>query len=257
MKDTLINSVKSVSNIIEKSSNSSNIDKGWFEILLINNPGLITIIITGLFLPIGLLWLNNRNSRKLIELEKQLEEKYNGNYEIKNQERSIYSSLSKILFDVQQLHVALSGTCIDKNCIENAVLKFDDSITKYHEEISNNLLYMPSIIINNIYKFYGKISDLKISLKEFNDTKNFAMAHVSVYGYSIQLADILIEIQETLIGQNETLKNNFNKTHQEMMKYCCGRKPPQELLDEYILLLKEIKPSTEENDIKELRDLWK
>ncbi len=153
MKDTLINSVKSVSNIIEKSSNSSNIDKGWFEILLINNPGLITIIITGLFLPIGLLWLNNRNSRKLIELEKQLEEKYNGNYEIKNQERSIYSSLSKILFDVQQLHVALSGTCIDKNCIENAVLKFDDSITKYHEEISNNLLYMPSIIINNIYKF--------------------------------------------------------------------------------------------------------
>jgi len=65
MKDTLIHSVKSFSNIIEKSSNSSNIDKGWFEILLINNPGLITIIITGLFLPIGLLWHNNRKQETL------------------------------------------------------------------------------------------------------------------------------------------------------------------------------------------------
>lgn len=250
--DTLKNVVKAGTNLKPQTAN----DYHWLEIILKNNPGLITIIITGLLLPIGLVWINNRNTRKLKELEKQLDEKYKGKEIIKDQEKAIYSSLSKILFDVQQLHVSLSGSCVDKNCIEQALSKFDISITKYHEEISNNLLYMPSQIIDSIYKFYSKISDLKISLKEFNDTKNFEMAHVSVYMYSTQLADILMDIQETLIAQDETLRKNFDKTHQQMMKYCCGKKPPRELLEKYIELIKQLKPSTKQEDIDELIAMW-
>ncbi|NVK66088.1 MAG: hypothetical protein HWE22_15970 [Flavobacteriales bacterium] len=249
MKDTLIDSLS----VAQEALNKSNTGGDWFTVLLENNPGLFTILITGLLLPLGMLWLNNRNTKKLKELEKQLDEKYQGKAEIKNQERAIYSSLSKILFDVQQLHVSLSGTCIDKNCIDNAVSKFDTSITKYHDEISNNLLYMPSIIIDNIYKFYSKISDLKVSLKEFNDTQNFEMAHVCVYSYSIELSEILINIQELLIAENIELKKNFDKAEQEMMKYCCGRKPPKDVVDRYIELLPKVKTDLTETEIEEIK----
>ena len=57
MKDT----IKIVSDTIKSVANSANsvngkiatIDKNWFEILLENNPGVITILITGLVLPLG------------------------------------------------------------------------------------------------------------------------------------------------------------------------------------------------------------
>lgn len=253
MNDTIPNNIQllqdSASEIVNKSH-------GWFEILLENNPGLFTILITGLLLPLGMIWLNNRNTRKNKELEKQLDEKYSKKENIKNQERAVYSSLSKILFDVQQLHVALSGSCVDKNCIDNAVAKFDSSIIKYHEEISNNLLYMPSIIIDNIYRFYSQISDLKVSLKEFNDSKNFEMAYVSVYACSTDLADTLINIQELLIAEDIELKKNFDKAEQDMMRYCCGRKPPKKELDKYIVLLEKMKPESSKEEIERLKEIF-
>lgn len=257
MSDTvqkINNVIDSLSSIQHSHQASGNYE--WLEIILKNNPGLLTIILTGLLLPIGLVWINNRNTRKIKELEKELDEKYKVKDDLKTQEKSVYASLSKILFDVQQLHVSLSGSCVDKNCIENAIIKFDSSLTKYHEEISNNLLYMPSAIINNIYEFYSKISDLKITLKEFNDTKNFEMAHVSAYMYSTELAEILITIQDLMVSQNALLKKNFSKTQQDMMKYCCGRKPPKELVDKYVVLLKEVKPSMTEVEIKKITKHW-
>ena len=100
----------------------------WFNTLLENNPGFANIAITGLMLPLLVLWLTNRHQRKMKEVEKQLDIKYNSQEDLRSQEKQVYSSLSKILFDVQQLHVALSGTCVDENCILDAVKRFDDSV---------------------------------------------------------------------------------------------------------------------------------
>ncbi len=132
----------------------------WLEIILKNNPGLLTILITGLLLPIGLVYINNRNNKKMKELEKELDIKFSNKEDIRQQEKIVYASLSKVLFDVQQLHVSLSGSCFDQNCITNALQKFDTSISKYHEEISNNMLCMSSEVINLIYKFYKDIGEL-------------------------------------------------------------------------------------------------
>jgi len=143
-----INAITKGGNII--AVNDLDVKQNWFEILLENNPGVITILLTGLILPLALIFLNNRNSIKLKKLEKDLENSNKKEDIIKNQERGIYASLSKILFDVQQLYVSLSGSCVDKNCIESSLKKFDESILKYHEEIANNMLYMPSNIINYV-----------------------------------------------------------------------------------------------------------
>lgn len=225
--------------------------------LLTEKPEILVTVLSGFLLPIILVWLNNRYNLKQKDIEKQLELKYSTKNDLKNQEKAVYSSLSKILFDVQQLHVSLSGTCIDENCINNAVTKFDASITKYHEEISNNLLYMPSKVIDKIYKFYSKISDLKITLKGFNDSKNYEMAHVSVYLDSTELAEILIDIQDFFIQKDEILKKDFDKTQQEMMKYCCGSKPPKELFDKYLVLLKQSKPNMTDEEIERMTVRWK
>ena len=218
--------------------------------ILSEKPEIIVTILSGFLLPIALVWLNNHYNLKNKTKEKELDVKYNSKEEIRTQEKAVYASLSKILFDVQQLHVSLSGTCVDENCIKNALEKFDVSITKYHKEISNNLLYMSSKVINDIYKFYSRISDLKISLMEFNDSKNFEMAHVSVYLISTELAEIVIGIQENLIENKTDLKIEFDKTQQEMVKYCCGRKPPRELFDKYLTLLKQLKPATTELELE-------
>ena len=103
---------------IQTSTNSieENAD-GWIIEFIQNNPSVILSIFTGLLLPLGLVYLNNRNNIRLKKLEnklsldskkldKELNEDTNKKEIIKNQERVVYSSLSKILFDVQQLHVS-------------------------------------------------------------------------------------------------------------------------------------------------------
>lgn len=224
--------------------------------LLTQKPEILITILSGFLLPIILVWLNNRYNLKQKDREKELELKYSVKNDLKVQERAVYSSLSKILFDVQQLHVSLSGTCVDQNCINNAISKFDSSVTKYHEEISNNLLCMPSKVIDLIYNFYNKISELKISLAEFNDTKSYSMAHISVYMNSITLAEVLIDIQEQFILKDDILKKDFDKAQQEMMKYCCGSRPPRKLFDEYVVLLKQIKPGLSEDQVQQMTARW-
>ncbi|NIK93105.1 hypothetical protein GZ212_13155 [Mangrovimonas sp. CR14] len=225
--------------------------------LIKTKPEIVVTILSGFLLPIVLVWLNNYYNLKSKSKEKELDKKFNADSEIKNQEKAVYASLSKILFDVQQLHVSLSGTCVDKDCINNAVEKFDKSVTKYHEEISNNMLYMSSKIIDEIYRFYSKISDLKITLKEFNDNKEFDMAHVSVYFYSSELAEILIEIQDRILKKRTELQIEFDKTAQEMMTYCCGRKPPKELYEKFMKLIKETKPDISDEQIALMEKRWK
>jgi hypothetical protein len=197
------------------------------------NPGLLNIFFTGLMLPLGILWLTNRHSRKQRESEKSTENRFNTREGQRHQERIVYSSLSKILFDIQQLHGSLSGKLIDSNIISNAVKKFDESVSKYHGDISNNMLYLSSPVINLIYKFYTQISELKSELRELNERKAFDLAAVSVYYFSQDLAETVIQVQELFVKELSILKVHFDKTEQEMMKHFCGLPPGESLKNKY------------------------
>jgi hypothetical protein len=203
------------------------------KLIIENNPGLINIILTGVFLPLGILWLTNRHNRKLKETEKALDVKFKSKEDVREQEKRVYASLSKILFDVQQLHVSLSGRCVDTNCIVDSLKKFDQSVSKCHDDIANNMLYLSSKAIDLIYNFYSLIGQLKIQLLEMDKVKEYDVAHVTVYYSSRDLATTLIDIQELFISQRSDLKVEFDKTKQEMMKYCCGQEPPKPLKDKY------------------------
>lgn len=224
--------------------------------LITDKPELLVTILSGFLLPISLVWLNNYYNLKSKNKEKELDAKYKAKEEIKVQEKAVYASLSKILFDVQQLHVDLSGTCISENCIKDSLRKFDESLTKCHNEISENMLYMSSSVINDIYRFYSKISDLKITLKELDESRNYSMAQVCVYDNSISIAETLIDIQSQLVSEKRELRIKFDRTQQQIMKYCCGSKPPQELFEEYLRLLKTIKPQITDVEIELIKDRW-
>ena len=204
-----------------------------FRLIIEKNPGILTILLSGVILPLGILWLTNRHNRKIKKIEKDLDLQYKSKDDIREQEKRVYSSLSKILFDVQQLHVSLSGTCIDTSCIQNGLQKFDTSISKCHDDIANNMLFLSSKSINLIYMFYNIIGQLKIQLQEIDKRKDYEMANVTVYYSSQQLADTLIEIQDLFISQRSDLKVQFDKTKQQMMKYCCGQEPPEKLKQKY------------------------
>jgi hypothetical protein len=201
--------------------------------ILDNNPGLVNIILTGVFLPLGILWLTNRNNRQLKRIEKNLDLQYKTKDDIREQEKKVYASLSKILFDVQQLHVSLSGTCVDTSCINDALKKFDNSVSKCHTDIADNMLYLSSDSINLIYDFYNTIGQLKIQLQELERQKEYSLANVTVYYSAQNLADTLIQIQELFISQRSDLKVEFDKLRQEKMRYCCGQEPPKELKEKY------------------------
>lgn len=107
------------------------------------------------------------------------------------------------------------------------------SVSKCHDEIANNMLYLSSESINLIYRFYNQIGQLKIELQELDKRKEYRIANVTVFYTSQFLADSLIEIQELFISQRSDLKIQFDRTKQQMMKYCCGQEPPAELKEKY------------------------
>ncbi len=203
------------------------------KLILEQNPGLITVLLTSVILPIAILGLTNRHNRKLKELEKSIDLKFKTKDSIREQEKKVYASLSKILFDVQQLHVSLSGTCVDTSCIIDALKQFDNSVSKCHDDIANNMLYLSSEAINLIYDFYNSIGQLKIQLQELDKKKEYSLANVTVYYAAQNLADTLIKIQELFISVRSDLKIEFDKLKQEKMRYCCGQVPPKELQEKY------------------------
>jgi hypothetical protein len=63
------------------------------RLILDKNPGLLSILLTGVLLPLGILWLTNVHNRKQKETEKSLDSKYNSKRlenELKNK-GAIYS----------------------------------------------------------------------------------------------------------------------------------------------------------------------
>lgn len=94
------------------------------EELVKNILDTIKIIGPGVILPIFILWLTGRQSRKNKALDNEFElmkltdsrkidQSFQTEAERKNHEKTVHSCLIKILFEIQNLHISLSGGCVD------------------------------------------------------------------------------------------------------------------------------------------------
>ena len=214
------------------------------EELIIEILSALKIIGPSVILPIMILWITNRNARKQKEKDQEFElKKLKASKELdtsselslkrKSHENVLHSALIKILFQVQKLHISLSGKCVDYTCIDNAVDEFQNEFTKQQALISQNQIYLNSFITNRLYKFYNLLGELLVELKEIRDSNQFEIAIASVYNYSIHLAEEIIEIQENLASKRKELKNQFNKLKVPYFKSCCGQEPPPEIKEQY------------------------
>ena len=205
-------------------------------LLLDKNPGLLNILLTGVMLPIGILWLTNRYNRKMRESEMTIDMRTHSKEDLRAQKKMVYASLSKILFDIQELYSSLNAESQDDVGLAEAIKEFDESIASYHQVISDNMLYLSSSIINHIYTFYRQIGEMKLGLKEMSEHKAYDMVPISLYYSSQSLADTVIGVQEIFVKERSDLKIPFDRTQQLMMKNFCGSPPSDALKKKYELI---------------------
>ena len=231
--------------------NTSNLTL-WFDFLKTFGPAVI--------LPFLILWLSGRQNRKIKEVEtdfeldkikqsKIFERNLLSESEKKDHEKIVHSSLIKILFEVQKLHIALSGSCVDYKCIEEASSNFKDAFSKYQSIISDNQIYLSSKVTNNLYRFYKSLDELMIEINEIQYKKEYDMAIVAVYDYSRILAEDIISIQEEFIRKRKELNTDFNKIELTDFLGCCGRQPPKEQREKYYKLKNELNNLGEPIDV--------
>jgi hypothetical protein len=191
-------------------------------------------------LPIMVVWLSNRMTRKQKALDQDFEIrkiKESKSFETEHQqdimkrdhERVVHSSLIKVLFQVQRLHIALSGSCVDLKCIDEAVIKFNEGLDFHQNIISENQIFIPASTVNKLYQFYSVLADLLIELRELRDEKKFELAIVPVYECSHYLADVVIDVQNDFVRKRKDLTEELNALEVPYFRACCGQEPPEEL----------------------------
>ena len=184
----------------------------------------LKIIGPSVILPIFILWMTNRNARKNREIEQEFElKKLQKNKELdvdysielnrKKHHIIVHSALVNILFDIQKLHISLSGHCSDVSCIDDAMKEFQNKFTEQQAKISEYQIFLSSNITNRLYKFYSLLGELAVELREIKESKQFEIAIASVYNYSVRLAEEIdyLKAQNDSLSQEIVVKDSIYK----------------------------------------------
>ena len=199
-----------------------------------NNPNIIGTFITSFLLPIVILLITNRQTRKMKKMEYEKDKNIDIDSFKRKQENIVYSSLVKILFQIQKLHIELSSKCrINYNCITEAIENFQEKFSEYQEVISDNQMYLEPKVTNQLYGFYQTLGDLLIELKEIENDKKYELAIVSVYIYSQMLDSTIIVIQKELSHIKKELKYEIKEEDMYNFINCCGKEPKEEDIESY------------------------
>ena len=244
------------------SSGSPAYPPSFWTTLVEKNPGIGTVfisaVVSGFLVPVIMLYLNNRQTRQIKQLDAQIDieksdakrrqdETASRESQKLEYESAIHACLVKILFGVQQLHVELSGTCVDHKCIDTAVSHFQKTLSEYQTIIAEKQLLLNATLTNAIYGYYATVSELLIELREMSRGENLDLAIVSVYQHATALADHIVSIQSEILKRRNELQNNLRPADFDKMRSCCGSRPDPQLVRRYQNALKEIhrNPSSE------------
>jgi len=149
--------------------------------------------------------------------------------------KNIHSTLTRMLFKVQNLYMKLSTSCADKECLVDEITKFEKGFSECSENISDHMVFVSPKITNNVYSFFQFLGLLINELKSIKDggDAEFEKAHSAVYLYSSRLATYLVEIQKYIVELDPNCEFEVDEEKLEEMIYCCGTEPTDEKLIEY------------------------
>jgi hypothetical protein len=221
--------------------------------ILQSNPGVVTLLISGFLLPVVILMLTNRQGKKIKQLEseidlaklkatKEIEKDLSASEKRRTHEDTVLASLYKILFEVQRLHIELSANCVDYQCIDKALGKFQAAFEKYHGIISDNQIHLSSKVTGNLYRFYQSLAALLIELQDIKAANKPEIALVSVFEHSQKLSEQIVDIHELFVTSRTNLAKEFKKDDLRPVFQCCSSGTP-------------LSPEAQEALIKELASL--
>ena len=177
-------------------------------------------VIPCVVLPLLVLWITRRAYRKNRENERRFElEKMNRNKQLgvdlyfekmrNDHDARLYGYLLRILFDLQKVHISLSGQ-IDGRHVSRAMNNFQKKFKEYQSEIAEFQFYLSPNLTNQLYKYFGQVNEFLIEGKEIKDLKEYQLVPVSAYHYSIRLAREILETHNLLVEEkgytNERIK---------------------------------------------------
>jgi hypothetical protein len=194
--------------------------KDIFHAAFQHNPGVLTTALSAFLLPVLILLLKNRHQRELKRLEKELARSSDSDTLTERQEDLVYGPLVKILFGVQRLYTELSKPSCDPSCLSQAVGKFKLDIVQYQSVIADNQLKLAPKLIEDIYRFYAKISELEIRVDELS-AQGRAILVACVATLAQEMADVLIDYQRAVMKKRDFLLN-FDEEKFASFRGCCG-----------------------------------
>ena len=228
---------------------------GFWMTLVDKNPGIGTVaisaVVSGFLVPVIMLYLNNRHTRQIKQLDATIDLKKSDTKRKQDEtasresqtleyESTIHSCLVKILFGVQQLHVDLSGTCINPQCVDDAITHFQKTLTDYQTKIAEKQLLLAPGLTNLIYGYYANVSELLIELREISHGGHLDLAIVSVHEHATSLADQIVGIQNLILRRRQEITNDLRPEEFSNMRSCCGKRPPQSAVQKYRSVVKDM-----------------
>ena len=166
------------------------------------------------------------------QLDKEIDRKVENEKVTEGHEDLVYGSLVKILFGVQRLYTELSKKSCNPSCLSDAVRKFKVEIVEYQGVIADNQLKLSPKLIEDVYRFYSKVSELEIQIDEIKDQSNEVIV-ACVATMAEALADILIDYQKTVMERRRIIFS-LEKSEFSSFRGCCGGPVDREVYAEYL-----------------------
>lgn len=195
-------------------------------ISLIENPTILSAV----FLPIIILVITNRNNVNLLGQQSSTQRQDELAELMFRYEDEAYSSLVGILFDIQMLHVELSQSGCDEKCIDKALEEFIPKLKEKQAVVARHQLSLDSVLVDQIYSFYNRISEMIIHLSELKNDFSPSLVRACVSHNANMLATNLINFKKVVFsGRSQSqLRDmpNFAK--------CCGALVTQRDIELYL-----------------------
>lgn len=202
--------------------------------LINSSPGIGNILFTAVLLPVIILLVTNRHQKNMKEVEVNLDLDKERLLSLYSHEDKTYGALTKILFDIQMLHVELSKPKCEKTCIINGLGGFKTELIKNQSEISESQLKLAPVLIDELYKFYKIVSDLIIELSVIEDSNSHNHGKACVSNHAQELSECLLNYKRIV------LKNREQEMTETMPNFrnCCGHNVSKTEIEEYSNFIK-------------------
>lgn len=202
---------------------------------------LAEVLASPVILPIALIWLTHRFSRKQAEAaaaaalqdeeaRERRKRETSDDDSLLDRHKRLIAVLYQLLSDVQLRHVRAQCSDLDENeCVGLDNDEFQARIQAAQEQLSAEYLFVGSAVINRLYEFISELTEMMVTLQRLklsDESDKRVLETTAIFETAERAADILTSLQQDLVSQQETrFKSEFEPEAVPQVRNCCGQPP--------------------------------